>query len=388
MKFNLFMNYLTFIFTVFFVQCSFQEESNTYLNQVPPDNSRKKFEVKVDPGYIAAERIAISKDKKEIYYEITKNYETYKIKYYKYYDKKWNGPFDLLNNFYALALSNDDNALYIENNNYQDCWMIKRDGKEWNSPVRFLKNHKVHYLQVTDKGNYYLSSYPENGLGNLDICKLVITKADTSIVGLGYPVNSSYIDGDFYISKDETFMIIMSYRGGLERTDLFVSFNKGNNAWTNPKNMGTEVNTSGDEYGPYVTDDNKYLFYTSGTDMSNTSIYWICIDELLEKLKKSNYAPYVNNKIKDMVYPVGHQFNYQLPDSIFIDDDGINSLTYSATLDNDEPLPTWIKFQEDNKTFSGILSKAGAFNIKITAIDSENERTSCTFSLEVKYTGS
>ncbi|RPI59182.1 MAG: hypothetical protein EHM44_12580 [Ignavibacteriales bacterium] len=68
-------------------------DDSLYLGQTPPGNIRKIFNLTVDQGYFAAEKIAISPNGKEIYYEeVNSNWTSFKFKYYKYYNNKWNGP--------------------------------------------------------------------------------------------------------------------------------------------------------------------------------------------------------------------------------------------------------------------------------------------------------
>jgi hypothetical protein len=353
-----------------------------YFGQTPPGTIRKKFNLTADQNYYAVEKMAISPDGKEIYYEETNsNWTSYKFKYYKYYNNKWNGPFNLFNDFYCLSLSPDGNLMYFEKNSYQDGWVSVKQDTIWNSPSRLLKKFHVHSLNVTSLGNYYMSSNPAGVLGQRDICKLIIGNSDTTLVGLGLPLNSSANEGDFFISNDESFIIVMSNKsGGLGSTDLYISFKKSNDTWTNPKNMGTSVNTSSDDFGPYVTMDNKYLFYESGYS-SPSSIYWIKVDELIDNLKHTNFDPYLKSVIANQSDTVGKLFNYTIPDSIFIDDDGNNTLTYGAKLSNGNSLPTWLSFNSTTRTFSGTPTIVENLNIRITATDNAGKAVSATFNI-------
>jgi len=359
-----------------------------YLGQTPPGNIRKVFNLNADQGYFAAEKIAITPNGKEIYYEeVNTNWTSFKFKYYKYYNNKWNGPLNLLSGFYCLSLSPDGSSIYFENNNYNDSWISSRQDTVWSPPVRFLKNFKVHSLNVTSLGNYYLSSNIAGGLGQRDICKLIVENYDTTLVGLGRPLNSSANEGDFFISNDESFIIVMSNRsGGFGNTDLFLSYSKSNNTWTNPKNMGASVNTVGDDFAPYVTVDNKYLFYESGYS-SPSSIYWIKVDELIDSLRYTNFVPYLNYQIPAQSFQAGQLCSYTVPDSTFIDDDGNNTLTYSATLSNGNPLPAWLWFDPATQTFEGTPTEVININVKVKAEDSANVSVTCTFAINVIITG-
>jgi hypothetical protein len=135
------------------------------------------------------------------------------------------------------------------------------------------------------------------------------------------------------------------------------------------------------EWGPFVTDDNTYLFYSSGTSESNQGTYWIRADKLIDSLKHTNYMPYLKSQIPNQRDTVGHPFNYQFPDSAFIDDDGNNTLTYTAKLSSGLPLPSWLLFDSTSRTFSGTPPAAATLTIKITATDTANASVVCTFKI-------
>ncbi|MEG4988303.1 FG-GAP-like repeat-containing protein, partial [Microcoleus sp. BR0-C5] len=62
-------------------------------------------------------------------------------------------------------------------------------------------------------------------------------------------------------------------------------------------------------------------------------------------------------------------FNYQFPSNTFTDPDLGDTLTYTATLENGDPLPDWLIFDPDTRTFNGTNSQPQDFNIKLTAKD-------------------
>lgn len=382
---KLFILFLSIAITTTYLFAQVIPVDSLYLGQTPPGNIRKIFNLAVDQGYFAAEKISISPDGKEIYYEeINNNWTSFKFKYYKYYNNQWNGPLNLFNGFYCLSLSPDGKSIYFENNNYNDCWISNRQDTAWSSPARFLNNFDVHSLNFTNLGNYYLSSSIAGGIGQRDICKLIIENSDTSLIGLGLPLNSSALDGDFFISNDESFIVLMSKRsGGFGNTDLYISFRKSNDTWTNPKNMGSSINTGGDDFGPYVTADNKYLFYESGYTYPS-SIYWIKVDRLIDSLRYTNFIPYLKFQIPNQTDSVGYNYNYTFPDTTFIDDDGNNTLTYSSTLSNGNPIPSWLNFDSATRTFLGTPSSTGNYTIKITATDTANVKAWCTFNLKIE----
>ena len=341
-----------------------------YLGQIPPGNIPKVFTLSVTPGSFDAERISISPDNKTIYYsEVHSYYPTTGgfIKYYKYSGNHWTGPFNLFQNYIAAALTSSGDTMIFQNSNsdYQSFYSVW-NSSQWSNPRRFLNNlNSAHYCQKISSGKYYISSNASQGIGGNDWCTLNISTPDTTAVSLGLPVNTSADNLDFYISRDESFMI-------LAKGDLMVSYHKDDGNWTNPKTLGALINFGLGAWGPYVTADQKYLFYTTGThpDYSDTHVHWVRIDSLVDSLRYTNYAPYVKNLIPEQFTHVGELFNFTVPDTTFIDDDGNETLTYSATLANGLPLPYWLNFDSVTATFSGVPEEITTLNIRIKATDS------------------
>ncbi|WP_375474605.1 DUF4347 domain-containing protein [uncultured Nostoc sp.] len=96
-------------------------------------------------------------------------------------------------------------------------------------------------------------------------------------------------------------------------------------------------------------------------------------------------APLLSKAIVDQKATPGILFSFTVPDATFTDPDVGDSLTYTATLDNDTPLPNGLKFNAATKTFSGTPDNGdvGSLNIKVTAKDVGGETASDVFKLTV-----
>jgi hypothetical protein len=352
---------------------------NLYLGQIPPGNTPKALPLFVNEGFFAAERIAISNDGRDIYYSEIKGYYPIRgenIKRYIFADGKWNGPFDLFVG-YAPSLSLTGDTMYLERKgpgNKSETYISTRKGSVWENPKRILmKLNKAHYYQVTKTGNYYISSIAGNGTGLNDWCKVVITGADTTASSLGRPLNTGGENLDFFVSKDESFMIVTN------RPGLSISYRKNDGSWTSPRNFGPKIDFGLGSWGPYVTADNKYLFYSTGTkpDYSDVGVFWVRIDGIIDSLKHTNLSPYIKSLIQDQTAVTGQPFSFTIPDNIFFDDDSNVALTYSATLLNGNPLPSWISFNPGTRTFSGTPVETGELTVKIVVADSAKATAFC-----------
>ena len=66
-----------------------------------------------------------------------------------------------------------------------------------------------------------------------------------------------------------------------------------------------------------------------------------------------------------------------------MDDDGNNTLTYTATLSSGGALPSWLSFNPSTRTLSGTPAAVGTSNIKVTVTDNDSAKASCIFALNV-----
>jgi hypothetical protein len=250
-----------------------------------------------------------------------------------------------------------------------ETFLAVKKGKVWNTPQRILKKlNSAHYLQTTNRGNYYISSKARNSIGGNDWCKLVYINSDSTALSLGRPINTEWDNLDFYVAKDESFLISTTISG------LAISYPKADGGWTSPRNLGKHINFGLASWGPYVTPDKKYLFYTTGTkpDYSDTGIFWVRIDKLIDSLKKTNNVPYLQKKLENQVGILGHPVDFSIPEDAFFDDDGETTFSFSASLNTGQTIPEWLSFDKETRRFSGIPTETGEYTILLRSADKEN----------------
>jgi hypothetical protein len=184
--------------------------------------------------------------------------------------------------------------------------------------------------------------------------------------------------GNPFVSPDENYFIFNSSRpGGSGGTDLYISYKKTDGTWTNPKNLGNIINTSANECGSEITDDNLYLTY-----VSNNDIYWVG-SGFIDSLRYTNFIPYVLNRIPEQTAILGEMFNLTIPDTTFVDDDGNHTLTYSAKLSHGDPLPSWLTFDTVTATFTGTPLLIEYLPVVITATDTAGASDSTDLKISV-----
>ena len=61
---------------------------------------------------------------------------------------------------------------------------------------------------------------------------------------------------------------------GYGNEDQYISYLKQDGTWSTPRNLGSAINTSGSEYGSYISCDGNYYFF-SRPDSTIADIYWV-----------------------------------------------------------------------------------------------------------------
>jgi hypothetical protein len=367
-----------------------------YLGQTPPGDSAIIFA----PGTISlADRretkIVFSPNNEECLIGIGTN-NTFQILYTDFYSGYWKPPLPayFIPNSRPIEPFFSPDSLRVFFTSFADIYMSDLVNQTWTTPVSLgspvntgyeeyhpttALNGALYFCSMRENpGSYLYRSLPENGN------YAAVEKLDVAINRNNAEQDGAY---DPYIAPDESYLIFSSIRSdGYGQADQYISYNR-NGSWTNPKNLGPSINTNAIEYGSYVSPDNKYYFFSRPAGWGPSSpadIYWIKIDDLIDSLRYTNFAPYVRNPVPDQTAHLLQFFNFTVPDSTFVDDDGNNTLTYSATLINGDPLPGWLAFDTITAAFSGMPDVLQTLNIKITAKDTAGASASTTFNITVE----
>ena len=150
----------------------------------------------------------------------------------------------------------------------KDSWTVARsEGAPLNSELRegapsLTSDGNTMLLTICESyGNY---GQGRNGMGS---CDLFVSSLNgnrwTNPKNLGTTINSKYFDSQSSISSDGLEIYFSSSRpGGYGKTDIFVCEIK-NGKLTTPKNLGFNINTNGSEEGVFIHPDNNTLYFTS-----------------------------------------------------------------------------------------------------------------------------
>ncbi|BAZ49201.1 putative outer membrane adhesin [Nostoc sp. NIES-4103] len=160
--------------------------------------------------------------------------------------------------------------------------------------------------------------------------------------------------------------------------------------FTNPSNATLTLNDNGT---PSVTDDD-YFTYTPNANYNGTDSFSYTVSDgnggsidgtFNLNIRSINDAPIVANTIADITTTESSAFSFTFDADTFSDVDAGDTLTYTATLADDSPLPDWLAFNADTRTFSGTPddTDVGTISLKVIATDSSNASVSESFDLTV-----
>ncbi|WP_103123724.1 Calx-beta domain-containing protein, partial [Nostoc cycadae] len=145
---------------------------------------------------------------------------------------------------------------------------------------------------------------------------------------------------------------------------------------TNPANPNPDNNSSDDPL--YLPSGSVKLTHTVTLTAGQVATDIDFGNQLL------NNAPILENAIADQTIGAKSPFSFTLPANTFTDIDAGDNLTYTATLADDSPLPSWLTF--NSNTFSGTptLTDVGILSIKVIATDSQGAIASDIFTINIR----
>jgi hypothetical protein len=277
-------------------QKSFWDNTQAYLGQMRPSDTPQIFApaLLTDPGTIAMDHIAFSRDGKEIYYYQCDRWgslEHGKIKAFRYDGHRWTGPTVLTEHVFAVTIARNDKILYFEDDDSTHVLRSERTKDGWTTPVEAYKEPFGMYgFTLTESGTFYISSDSsaedkKNGITQ-SFSMMKITQAGPKVHSLGVPLNEPGANTDFFIAPDESYMIVSAKETATSECELYISFRKPDLTWSVPVSLGPKINDGlAHRWAAYVTPDSKYLFYTRGTSAKDSAIYWVRFDALLASLR-------------------------------------------------------------------------------------------------------
>ncbi len=156
-------------------------------------------------------------------------------------------------------------------NDDEDLVISKKVENEWSEPVSISENINSSINEGTctisadGRTLIFTSCYGRKGFGSCDLyISYKIGNDWTEPSNLGANVNSSSWDSQPSLSADgRTLYFISNRNGGMGKRDIWVSRLSDGGVWSKPLNLGREINTSEDEVSPFIHPNNQTLYFAS-----------------------------------------------------------------------------------------------------------------------------
>lgn len=171
-------------------------------------------------------------------------------------------------NFNPVISANGNILLYMtEEKFYKAVWMVRKNGDTWNKPVNITaqleSDGDLFATSITADGNTLYLVRMTNFDGNIMVSKFQNGRW-LKAQKLDKPVNTRNWETHAGISGDgKTLYFTSNRKGGLGGQDIYVSKLDDKEKWSNPVNLGPNINTAYNEATPFILEDNKTLYFSS-----------------------------------------------------------------------------------------------------------------------------
>lgn len=185
-------------------------------------------------------------------------------------------------------ISRDNQRLYFVAEYPPDYWYSERaENGDWLPPVRMDS-------LSTEDGDWYMSDSKNKTLyftnGRIHKSPQINGRYHSKV-----KVEGAFNEedaGDPCISPNEDYMVFASTReGGFGKGDIYVCFKDSDGKWSKAYNLGEGINTEHWESAPYISPDEKYLFFSRREGEQNAKsqeIYWVSMERVRNIIQENN----------------------------------------------------------------------------------------------------
>lgn len=290
------MNRLYFILIVIcFFSCTstIESEKERYLTDGIPTDLPIAFKENLTPKDKLIHKGIFSPDFKEYYYTISdKAYKQFNVYVIKKQNGNWSTPektfFNSVYSEHGMSFSPDGNSIYFSSTRptnivgIPETWHIWKSDKidgNWQKPtyvdIPNLRDKLVSHPILTNSGTLYFHvsnlDYSDMDIYHSKSINGTFENAERTVISMPTHIGKCTP----YVSPNEDYLIFASIGNQL---DLMISFNDGSGNWTQTRRLSNKINQSG-KGNPYVTPDNKFLFYTVENQLSKSwNVNWVHIE--------------------------------------------------------------------------------------------------------------
>jgi hypothetical protein len=257
----------------------------------------------------------------------------------------------------------------IDTINYKtNIWIISKTDKGWDNslPIQTNINSKSREANATmtyDGTLYFSSNRNCEGKDDCFTADLFYSKSKNksyhSIESVS-EVNSTNDEESIFISPEEDYLLLCRYTDDDTGVDLYISYKDINNKWSKPEIIDSTINSKYWDRRPFVSHDNKYLFYTQlqlgDSTIKESDIFWVSTAKV--------FKPYIYNPIKNLKVKKNQNFEVSIPEDYFRDIDHNQLDLKISQLENSS-----LKYNQKTHSLSGYITQTGSYEMILSATD-------------------
>ncbi|HNT49766.1 MAG TPA: hypothetical protein PKK67_04215 [Cyclobacteriaceae bacterium] len=292
----------------------------------------------------------------------------------------------------APVLSPDGNTLYFirafhEGNNGgkfagSDIWMSRKDEQgQWMPAIRMdnswnnKRSNAVIGISANQSVVYLLNAY--NNKSGISFSKFLSGQWQQPEFIPVPGINRDDFVGFYVHPQFDVILISMKGKDTLGEEDLYISLKDSSGNWTEPRNLGPSINTSGFEISPFLSEDKKRLYFSSNGHggYGDADIFycerlfdswetWGVPKNLGETINSSAFEAYFTLKAKDVFF-VSNRVNANLSD---VYASSIRREVTEVFIDR-----KYLSSKEIAELIGASVSNSVSYNNNISALD-ENQR--------------
>ncbi len=174
---------------------------------------------------------------------------------------------------YLPSLTADGQTLVFTRNlngRNEDFYVSRKVDGQWteSQPIKVLNtdlNEGAQSVSADGKFIVFTDCGGRSGYGSCDIFYSEVKNGRwTKAKNLGQPVNTRGYESTPSISANRNELYFISDRSGGEgKTDIWVSYRQADGSWSNPQNLGDQINTPKSESCPFIHPDGQTLYFMS-----------------------------------------------------------------------------------------------------------------------------
>lgn len=216
--------------------------------------------------------------------------------------------------FFTITIPHDPYKEMNRNNSHDDFFVAQLlDSINWSepqnlgSPINTNRSEGAIAISANGQKIFFAACNRPDGIGRCDIYQSEWQNGQWSQPrNLQEPINTKHWESQPALSPDGKSLYFVSDRkGGKGRLDIWVSHLSEQGTWQKPINLGDSINTTADEFTPFLHFDNQTLYFSSNGKLGMGE------QDIFMATRTQSDTVWLN--VKNLGYPLNnHHDNYGL----------------------------------------------------------------------------